>query len=189
MGWGPEEAGGSSPRQEGPFHLGSISLSQRRSSCRCPPRPCLALEILSSQSIRVCQPATGWIEPGPYGVRKTGVEGWNESFSPFLIPLRSHTPCHSVLPRFFPSGLVHLARSLFLPLFSNSLDPTWTAPDLGSPLVLPKAQRFPTTQNQPNQPFSPGGQKDAQAQLWWIRQESGLQMPGLARAPIISPGA
>ena len=55
--------------------------------------------------------------------------------------------------------------------------------------MLPKAQRFPTTQNQPNQPFSPGGQKEARPELLWIRQESGLQMPGLARAPIISPGA
>ena len=55
--------------------------------------------------------------------------------------------------------------------------------------MLPKAPRFPTTQNQPNQPFSPAGQKEARPELLWIRQESGLQMPGLARAPIISPGA
>ena len=56
-------------------------------------------------------------------------------------------------------------------------------------MVLPKAPRFPTTQNQPNQPFSPAGQKEARPELLCIRQESGLQMPGLARAPIISPGA
>ena len=56
-------------------------------------------------------------------------------------------------------------------------------------MVLPKAQSVPTTQNQPNQPFSPAGQKEARPELLWIRQESGLQMPGLARAPIISPGA
>ena len=55
--------------------------------------------------------------------------------------------------------------------------------------MLPKAQSVPTTQNQPKQPFSPGGQKEARPELLWIRQESGLQMPGLARAPIISPGA
>ena len=55
--------------------------------------------------------------------------------------------------------------------------------------MLPKAQSFPTTQNQPKQPFSPGGQKEARPELLWIRQESGLQMPGLARAPIISAGA
>ena len=55
--------------------------------------------------------------------------------------------------------------------------------------MLPKAPRFPTTQNQPNQPFSPAGQKEARPELLCIRQESGLQMPGLARAPIISPGA
>ena len=55
--------------------------------------------------------------------------------------------------------------------------------------MLPKAPRFPTTQNQPNQPFSPAGQKEARPELLWIRQESGLQMPGLARAPIISAGA
>src|SRR5512147_1669296 len=67
LGWGPEEAGGSSPRQEGPFHLGSSSLSQRRSSCPCQPRPCLAVEILSSKSIRVCQPAPVWMQPCPDG--------------------------------------------------------------------------------------------------------------------------
>ena len=55
--------------------------------------------------------------------------------------------------------------------------------------MLPKAQSFPTTQNQPKQPFSPGGQKEARPELLWIRQESGLQMPGLARAPSISAGA
>ena len=155
MGWGPEEGGGSSPRQEGPFHLGSSSLSQRRSSCRCPPRPCLALEILSSQSIRVCQPATGWIEPGPYGVRKTGVEGWNESFSPFIMPLGFHTPCHEVLPRFFPSGLVHLARSRFLPLFPNVLDPTWSVPALDPHWCFP---RHRVSQPHQTDPISPSPQ-------------------------------
>ena len=57
------------------------------------PRPCLAVESLRSKSIRLCQPAAVWIEPCPYGDRKRGVEGWNESFSPFRIPLGFHTPC------------------------------------------------------------------------------------------------
>ena len=191
MGWGPDEAGGSIPRQEGPFHLGSSSLSQRRSSCRCPPRPCLAVEILSSQSIRGCQPATGWIEPGPYGVRKTGVEAWNESFSPFMMPLGFHTPCHEVLPRFFPSGLVHLARSRFLPLFPNVLDPTWSVPALDPHLCFPRHRVSQPHKTDPISPSPQGaGRKLRQSfEFWWIRQESGLQMPGLARAPIISPGA
>ena len=73
LGLGPRGGWGLHPRQEGPFHRGSISLSQRRFSCPCQPRPCLALEILSSKSISVCQPAPVWMEPWPDGLREIGV--------------------------------------------------------------------------------------------------------------------
>ena len=119
------------------------------------------------------------------------MEGWNESFSPFIMPLGFHTPCHEVLPRFFPSGLVRLARSCFLPLFPNVLDPTWSVPALDPHWCFPRHRVSQPHKTDPISPSPQGaGRKLRQSfELWWIRQESGLQMPGLARAPVISPGA
>ena len=87
------------------------------------------------------------------------MEGWNESFSPFMMPLGFHTPCHEVLPRFFPSGLVHLARSRFLPLFPNALDPTWSVPALDPHLCFPRHRVSQPPKTDPTSPSPQGAGK------------------------------